>query len=298
MVDLVSRAEFLGGLLSGAAALAFVKVAGLGRGEAGWGVATAATTIAATYATFGRRLGLTIGLLILMLGGWLLQRGQSQDGDDGSAAVGWIVAIVGAVVVTVRGGLPGSAWIQFGTPAFILLFGYWLSRWRTLPHQTLLGPLFAISAFGIWVTVPETSTARILLGSALVLQFATLRFIDLRVSLAGAFVVAATVGWIAGDSGAARPGSIIGAWGAAGVLVLIPWAVELGRTVSKRWIVAIHVGLVFMSTRVFGLWESAANAALGVGLSYLLVLIAILLMVPRNPSTALRPTERKPGSAP
>jgi len=277
VLDLFVTVEFIGGLITGGAALLFCLVVGFGRGGPGWGIAVAAATFAAVYATFGRRLGLIAGLLILLAGGWLLERSLRDDARN-DLPLAWALILGGAVLSTIRGGLDGSSWIQLATPAYMIAFGYSLGAWRHMSHHHALGPLFAITAFGIWATVPETSTARILLGVAVVLAVATMRRIDLRISTAGAFVVAATVAWVGAEGGAARPGAIIGAWGAAGLLLVLPWFGQ-AESYSPRWlVVGLHTTVVLLSSRVFGLWESAPTAAVGV-VAALLVAYAVLFVL-------------------
>ena len=285
VLELFVTPEFIGGLITGAAALLFCLVVGIGRTGPGWGLAVAAATFTAVYATFGRRLGLTAGLLILLAGGWLLER-SLREGARNDLPLAWALIIGGAVLSTIRGGLGESSWVQLATPGFIIAFGYSLGAWRHMTHHNLLGPLFAITAFGIWVTVPETSTARILLAVALVLAVATTRRVDMRISTAGAFVVAATVAWIGADGGAARPGAIVGAWGAAGLLLILPW---FGRTESSipGWlVVGLHTTVVLLSARVFGLWESAPVAAVGVVAAFLAAGAFLFLLLPMRAETS------------
>lgn len=279
--DLLASPEFIGGLITGGAALLFGLVVGLGRGGIGWGLAVGAATFAAVYATFGRRLGLTAGLLILVAGGWLLER-AIRDGMRTDLPLAWALLLGGAVLSSLRGGLAGTPWIQVATPVFIVAFGYSLGGWRHMSHHRLLGPLFAISAFGIWVTVPETNTARILIAVAIVLAVATTGRIDMRVSLAGALVVAATVAWIGADGGASRPGAIVGAWGTAGLLMLLPWFGESESSIPGWLVVGLHIGLVLVSSRLFGLWTDAGTAALGILASFAVAWGLLFLVLPMS----------------
>lgn len=276
LLDLLTRTEFIGGLVAGTAAILFIVVVGLGKTGSGWGVALAAATVSAVFATFGRRLGLTVGLVGLLVGGWLLERESDTDDAGGlTTPLAWAALVGGAVGATIRGGLPGDFWIQFIVPTFILIFGYWLRFWRSLPQHALVGPLFLITAFGVWTTVPETETARILLGASLPLSIATLPWIDLRVAGTGSFVVAATLSWIAADGGATRPGAIVGALGSAGVLLLLPLLGSRAKRVGFATVVAAHILLVVVSARVFGLWEDAVFASVGVVAMFSLVLAGL-----------------------
>lgn len=288
LLNLLARPEFIGGIVAGLVALLFIVLVGLGRGGSGWGVALATATVTAVFATFGRRLGLTAGLVALLVGGWLLGRADRGEETGSATPLAWAVLIAGAVSVTIRGGLPGDLWIQFLLPTFILVFGSWLRCWRTLPQHILVGPLFAITAFGVWTTVPETETARILLGASIPLSLATLSWVDSRVSASGAFVVAATLGWIAAEGGATRPGSIVGAIGATGILLLLPLLGKRARQVGAWTALAAHLVLVVASSRLFGLWEGALPAAVGVATTFGLVGFGLYVLTRRSADSGVK----------
>jgi hypothetical protein len=82
----------------------------------------------------------------------------------------------------------------------------------------------------------------------------------------------------------------MGAWGAVGMLVLLPWLREKGRSISNGWIVVLHIGLVLASTRIFGLWETAAASAAGIGVVYVLVLAGLMVFGRKSDGPPLEDT--------
>lgn len=260
VVDLLSRPQFHAGILAGIAAWIVVRT--LSTSGRGWGVALSAATIVGINVSIDRRLSTSAGLVLLAAGGVLLERGRD---DPDHSPLPWFVLGVGAVLTTLRGGLPETMWIQFAAPVLLLAVGYWMSVWGVLPHRRLVGPLMAITAFGIWATVPDTDSARVLLGASLTLAIATLpREGHLRLSPAGSFPLAGTLIWVAATGGEARHGSIIGAWACVGLLLILPLLTERVKGLPGWLVVGAHVLLIFISSRLFGMWETGASAAAGV----------------------------------
>ncbi|MGA7226697.1 MAG: hypothetical protein WBZ45_00630 [Acidimicrobiia bacterium] len=261
LVDLLTRPEFLTGLILGCLALGLLYLVtsqGIQSGWWGLSVAAAAGLIIELIGT--RRLTVVAGWALLALGGWLFDR------EDQNSILGWIPIGIGAVVISWRGGFH-SAWVILATPIAIVAVGYALTMWsKRLPH-TLIGPMFAVTAFGIWVTVPETELARILLGVSLPLALATLKPISARISAAGAFALAGVVAWLVATGGEARGASIIGGWASMGAMALLPFLAPGARGLVERrpWLVfGLHAALVFIGARVIGLWTAPGWALLAV----------------------------------
>lgn len=269
LADLLRRPQFHAGLLSGLAA--WLVVYTLNPKRYGWGLALSAATIIGVHVSVDQRLGTATGLALLAIGGALLSRMDRSDQD----LLAWLIIGVGAIVTTVRGGLPGTMWIQFTAPILIVIFGFSMSGWGNLPQRRLLGPLFAITAFGIWSTVPDTDTARVLLGAAIPLLFATLSSFGLRLSFAGAFPLAGVVVWVSATGGETRHASIVGAWACIGILMLLPLLRSKAGQIRSGVILGSHALLVVVSARLFGLWENTLFASLGVlvtaGVAYLIL---------------------------
>lgn len=262
-IDLLGGPEFHIGLLLGVAA--WLAVYTLSPRGYGWGIALTGATIIGVNVGVDQRLGTAAGLALLAVGGFLLTR---SVGESDQSPLPWLIIGIGATVTTVRGGLPSTLWIQFFSPVLIIVFGYWISGWGDLPQRRLLGPLLAISAFGIWSTVPDTNTARVLLGAAVPLSLATLPSAGLRLSAAGAFPLAGLVVWVAATGGAGRHASIVGAWACIGILMLLPLLSLKAAQIHPRVVLGGHVLLVVICARLLGLWEDALFAFLGVLVAY------------------------------
>jgi hypothetical protein len=167
----------------------------------------------------------------------------------------------------VRGGFADIGWLVVLAPVATILIGVALAAWASrLPHD-LLGVMIAISAFGIWVTVPETETARALLGASLPLALATLPPIWARLGYSGAFALAGILVWVVATGGEARSASVVGGWACIGAIAVLPiyhppvTALVGGKRIAT---VLIHIILVVVASRVIGLWESAGLALLAV----------------------------------
>lgn len=285
-IDLLSRPQFHAGLLAGLAAWLVVHT--LSPRRYGWGVALSAATIIAVHVSVGQRLGTAVGLTLLAVGGALL---RSRDSSNQNL-LPWLIIGLGALLTTVRGGLPGTLWIQFLAPVVIVVSGFWMSDWENLPQRRLLGPLVAITAFGIWSTVPDTDTARVLLGAAIPLLFATLPSTGLRLSAAGAFPVAGIVVWVAATGGEGRHASIVGAWACVGILMLLPLLRSKARQIRPGVVLGSHALLVVISARLFGLWEDAAFASVGVLVTAGASLLILNLLARHADATSSTPITR------
>ena len=148
---------------------------------------------------------MTIGVGILGVGGWSLDRTLESGGKPLSPLVTWLVIGAGALMVSLGRGLPDGHWTLIVTPVIIIGAGFILRYWIDSPVRHLLGPLLAITASGIWATAPDAESARVLLGASLPLSLVTLSGIDARLTSAGSFAVAGTVAWIGASGGAERP---------------------------------------------------------------------------------------------
>lgn len=268
LVDLFTRPEFLAGLVLGTVALVLLLIAPTELRS--WGVALAAVVAIGVNLAEGRRLAMTLGVVLLAVGGGLLD-GRRVSGER-SPLWPWLIVGGGALLVTTRGGLAGDVWLQLAAPMAIVGSGYLMSKWPEGESSPMLGPLFLVTAFGIWVTVPETETARVVLGAAIPLAAATSGHIGARLRAPGAYALAGLLVWIVAVSGIPRPASIVGGWASLGLFLLMPLVVEKGAARLSRWSVfGIHAVMVVLASRVIGLWTNvlpalvAAAALMAVG---------------------------------
>jgi hypothetical protein len=219
------------------------------------GVATLATVVglAATDRLSGR---IIIALALLALGGAL----------TGQRGLAWraIAGVPGAIVVASAVPEATATWIRvaagIGTAVLAPLFVE-LDRL----HPRLTGLLATITAGGVYGTAPDTEHARAFVGGTL--SSAALGA-DPRAAPgpAGAASLPGLLAWTAAVDGRARPGAVVGALACAGVFALAPM-VRWSRT-HAIVVVAVHVGLVAIASRVAGLERSRSAAGAIVLLAY------------------------------
>ncbi|HSF87718.1 MAG TPA: hypothetical protein VLG28_18910 [Acidimicrobiia bacterium] len=265
--DLTNSDAFTLGLVLGAAALVVgILVAGLVRRGAPPNIGGYLYS-AAAIAT----LGLTFDVPWAVPAGAALVAAACQLGDDiwdralgslfgaGLLVIGGDVADgAGAVVLVVSVAVCAALVVAFDQPY----------------RRSAIGlPLLAASTFGVLLTVPDTERAMALFGVALpmILLGWPGRFVSLG---AGAGAAVALIGWVGGIAGAARPGATVGSLAALGLMLAAPLGMRITRVATPALarvassgpgraliVVAIHGVMVFGASRVAGLQQSAALAA-------------------------------------
>jgi len=267
VIDLLTRTDFLVGGFFGLAGLVVLFFAPRTESSAGfgWGLTLTSAAFIAVSLAIGARLTLLAALAALALGGWM----SRPPSGSARAPFGWALIALGAGTMIWRGGFPEIGWLLVLAPLAIVLIGSTLAAWSTRLPQESLGIMFAITAFGIWVTVPETEGARALLGASLPMGLATLRPIGAKLGYAGAFALAGLMVWVVATGGEARAASIIGGWACIGAFAILPhyrpppvWFVQRKRTTT----LLLHGLLVLIASRVIGLWESGVVALAAVGI--------------------------------
>ncbi len=254
LIDLIQRTEFRAGLIAGAVGVVLTLMVGIGwrtRPVRIWGVVFTAAAWTAVWVSIGRRLSLGLGLALLVLAGLMWSKSRPASATT---------AVAGASIAAWRGGLTDILWIRLGVVVAILLIGMGILRFaRQSQLSGLTVPLFAITVFGIWATVPDTEAARIPLGVMAVMGLVAWPWRFASIGDAGAFALAGMIVWVAALGGEAREGSIIGAWASAGVLLtgLLPHvAPRLGR-----WaVLALQGVVVFWTARIAGFRDDAIPA--------------------------------------
>lgn len=262
--DLLTRSEFQLGLVCGGVALLVISVLPprwrTSVFRAGWGAVTALAILVGVQRLDGRQIGLMVGLALIAIGGAL----SDQRSALRARMLGWGLIIGGASVIPARGLAEVQSWVYVATAIAAVLIGTGMAHWP-MAEQRWIGPLFAISAFGVWTTVPDTELARLMLGVAIPLAAATLPPLSTPVRRAGAFVLGGVFAWIPALGGEGRPASIIGAWATIGVIAALPAAMAAWRVhlVLEPWrLFTVHVVVVVVAARVIGLWTSAVPALL------------------------------------
>lgn len=285
LTDLLTRADFITGLIAGLFALGVLFA--LVRLEAGtfasWGLVLTLAGLVGIHFHIGRRLSLILALLVLGAGGWILDRVASDPDRRILRVLAWVVIVVGGVLFSTRSGLPDIAWVRISAPFAVVLAGVTLRQWTDEEAEKYVGPLFAITAFGIWTTVPSTESARVLLGAAIPMAFGTLRPVGARIYGPGAFTLSGLAIWVVALGGEPRPASLIGGWTCLGILVVLPLLLRVRPWLDiKMWVVVVaHAATVLLASRVIGLQDSRGLALAGVAILVILLAVIGLLLSPR-----------------
>lgn len=268
--DLFTHEGFLYGLGAGVVLLALFFAASLTTKAPvpGWAVAVAGVVMLLLALQFETEQTLLIALAFVGVAGVFVDVAHSSgDGPLGKLMriVAW--AVLGVSIVWFAGITEFSVdpWVPVVFPLVILAIGATLRSARTTPLANLLGPMLAVSVFGIWVTVPETDMVVVLLGVLLPMGLATLPPVRARALAPGAFALAGVMAWLTVAGGDTRALSIVGGWAAIGVLPLLPALSLLGRQPPGGVLIfGLHVAYVVVVTRVVDIWDSIAVALLAI----------------------------------
>jgi hypothetical protein len=144
---------------------------------------------------------------------------------------------------------------------------------RQLPAWSI-GIAFALWVLGVWGTVPDTERAAVTMGVTAAMLPALWPALRVRIGGEGAVVAVAALGFVAITDGSARPISIIGALGMAGMPIAAAAALHWlrpSRQQSAWWFVGAQVAHVIVSGRVAGQMLQPEGALVVVILSALLM---------------------------
>jgi hypothetical protein len=289
-LDLFTLPEFqLGVLLGILGLLALVVRSRFIKGQQGWGIVLACLVLYGIQSEVGWQPELFAGIILLGIGGWLKESGAaaSESQPQWQKLGAWLVIIAGAGAISLLAN-------DFANPRFVpatilaaTATGWSFSRWADGSDRIALGPLFAITAFGIWATIPETDVARLLLGLAVPMAFTTIPPLATQITSAGGFALGGSVVWVALWGGETRSGSVVGAWACIGMIALLPLASRLwgARGIPIWQLAGLHIVAVIVAARVIGLWNRALFAAIGSALLAAL-LLAVIRLLDRKPAPA------------
>jgi hypothetical protein len=183
------------------------------------------------------------------------------------APAAWVAPLV-AVSIVVAGPLVADFDRRFGARGWPLV-------------------LYAISAVGVFSTVPDTERALVLLGLSLPMVFAGWPFALASLGPAGSYAAVGVLVWVSATDGRGRQAAIIGAIACLGLLVIEPIARLLrgGRATAIEalslsiWAVlavaGVQLALVFVAGRIAGLQHATGTAALIVALE-IVVSVSVL----------------------
>ena len=229
--------------------------------------------------------GLVLGLGLLLLAGVV------ADTMRWPLPVAALLAVPGAAVVATSTDLVDVPWIRVTVATGAVLGGWTMAsldrRWAA---DGLVPPLLALSAVGIYFTVPDTEEAMVLLGVAAPLAVLGWPLRLARMGTGGSLAVTGFLCWTVAAGGYGRPSSIVGGLACLGLLFVEPlgrlatggsaWTWRRGRYAPYA-AMAVHLALVYVASRVAGL-RRTVPAAIGVAGAELVLATAALAVVGRT----------------
>ncbi len=242
------------------------------------GLLVAAATVLVLYQSGMLGLSQLAGVALLAIAG-LLHR---------SLAVGALLALPGAFLVIRPGAADPKEWLPWFAMLAIVFAAPLVASFDDRYHATGLPiPLFGIAALGVFLTVPDTEGAMVLLGVAGIAGFLGWPRPVATLGAAGSYAVVGLYMFMAAGGAIGRPASIIASVAVLGLLLIVPitirlrsagWSHELDRVDAVVPLVAQLV-LVLLISRTAGrvAWVPGA-AALAVGM--LAVVAATILLLP------------------
>ncbi len=221
--------------------------------------------------------GFRLGLVALALGG-LVSSARPR------LWTGALAAVPGAWVIVDSGFREMKPNIRLAVMLTIVVACPLLASFeRRSPVPGLSAALLAVTAFGHYVTVPDTEKARAVVGLTVPIGLVGWPLRLVAVGQAGAYAAVGALAWAATSGGSARTGSVAGACASFGVLVAAPVAWEVTATRFRRapvdppepipasWIttcgrhpaavlLTLHAVLVLWGSRVAGLQDRLVPA--------------------------------------
>lgn len=182
-----------------------------------------------------------------------------EIGARTSLAIGAVLAVAGGLALVAPADEP-STWVTALLVLGPALAGTAVAEFDRRAAHPGLGPqLLAVSILGLYACVPDTELVLALLGAAIPLLLLTWPRVLTRLGPGGSYAAIGLFLWIATVGGAGRPGSIVGAVAALGLLVAEP----VGRLLASR------------STRTPGSRDRAAGRLTVVAFLVVQVLLAL-----------------------
>ena len=167
---------------------------------------------------------------------------------------------------------------------------------RALGPRGLAPLLLAVTALGIYLTTPDTEHSALLLGVAIPVALLAFPWPMATLGTGGSFASAALLALVVVIDGVGRDGAVVGAVACLGVLAVEPAVrvVSRGRAlppapVPLRYsarIVAVHVVLVAICSRVGGLRSSAVEALVVCAVACVVAAVALTVQATRTPAPA------------
>jgi hypothetical protein len=159
--------------------------------------------------------------------------------------------------------LPGAIWLAIGTTVtdylwiriiivlLVPLGGFLINDFEKRYERMGLGVVFyALACLGVFVAVPDTEWARVLIAVAVPITFAAWPRVGISIGSEGAYLAVALLIIVTAHGGGERPASMVGSIASLGLLLIEPLAIYLspsvvGLTTSMRqnWAGAVVASL-------------------------------------------------------
>jgi len=283
VVDLLLHPMFVKGVLAGAVVLVLgITFEGARDGEGvlrfgGLMVAVATTIVLFQAGLFG--LSQVIGIALLALSGLL----------STSLAIRTFLALPGAFLVIRPEAADPSSWLPWVAIVALVLAAPVVASFDIRYRETGLPlPLFGIATLGVFLTVPDTEGAMVLLGVAGPAGFLGWPRPFATLGGAGSFAVVGVYVFVAAEGASGRPASIVASIAVLGLLLIVPVAVRVRSTgwahqlasVDALFPLVAQLLLVLLISRTGGRMTSMVGAA---ALSMAPLTVAAVIMLRRSP---------------
>ena len=245
------------------------------------GLLVAAATMLVLYQSEMLGLSQLVGVTLLAIAG-LFHRG---------VVVGALFAIPGAFFMIRPEAAEPQSWLPwFAMLAIVFAAPLVASFDDRYPKTGLPMPLFGIAALGVFLAVPDTEGAMVLLGVAGIAGFLGWPRPVATLGAAGSYAAVGVYMFVAEGGATGRPASIVASAAVLGLLLIVPitvrlrsvgWAHELDRVVAIGPLVAQLVLAVLISRTAGRVAWVPGAAALTVGVLAAAATIILLLPWPR-----------------
>ncbi len=233
VIDLLDTDFFQIGLRFGLAALAVgwglvFALRGAKRPLAIGGILISAGTIAALHV-----LGESINAELLAFGLILVGAGVARA----LKAPDWalpLVVLPGALWLAIGTSVTDLVWVRAAMVVLIPVGGFLITDFEKRYDGMGLGVIFfGLAALGVFVAVPDTEWARVLITVAVPVTFLSWPSVAASLGVEGAYLSVATLMVVTAHGGGPRPASIVGGIACLGLLLLEPIAIAWNPSVVK-----------------------------------------------------------------
>jgi hypothetical protein len=239
--------------------------------------------------------------LVMLSGGGLVAGHIGRQGPVHPIVLG-AFALPGAVALSTTTESPAARWLPSLMVCVIGIASPLVADFDTRRRASGWSLVcFAISAGGVYLTVPDTELAIILLGVCLPTLFLSWPTAFASLGWAGAYAAVGTLVWVGGFEARGRPAALLGVVGCLGLLVAEPIAAQLRgdrfattgthrppRRSSILPIVAAQCVLALVASRIAGRTHSV-RAAILLTAAELAAAVSVLWYLDRRTQTRTGP---------